>query len=242
MDRLDRAEDVARILLEIGAVTIRVARPFRYRSGLLSPIYTDNRLLCSYPHHRRQITKHFIGLLEEECLKPAMLAGVATAGIPHTAWLANELDIPMVYVRSEAKDHGKGKRVEGTLFPYQSGPSPSIDFDSQYSAHSAIHPPDVMVVEDHVTTGGGTLEAVDGLRSEGACVTYCLAIYTYDLPEAKARFVSEGVTLLPLCRFDDLVRVARGRGYVTESEREAVLDWQAEPRGWADRQGSLVGA
>src|SRR6185437_17161735 len=97
-----RGEAVAALLLNVGAVTIRVNPPFRYRSGMLSPVYTDNRLLCSYPPERRLITGYFAELLREQGIAPDVLAGVSTAGIPHAAWLAERLDLPMVYVRGEA--------------------------------------------------------------------------------------------------------------------------------------------
>jgi len=227
-----RGEAVAALLLNVGAVTIRVNPPFRYRSGMLSPVYTDNRLLCSYPPERRLITGYFAELLREQGIAPDVLAGVSTAGIPHAAWLAERLDLPMVYVRGEAKDHGKGKRVEGSLAPRPApGRAPSPPSGR----------PEVVVVEDLVTTGGGALDAVAGVREEGGQVTHCLAICTYGFPQAIAAFGAAHVTLLALCRYDDLAAVALRQRLLSTTELDAVLDWRADPPGWAARHGLDAG-
>ena len=220
---------IASLLLRIGAVTIRTHPPFRYRSGMLSPIYTDNRLLCSYPRERAAICGAFAAVLETHGVRPDLLAGVSTAGIPHAAWLAQRLDLPMVYVRGEAKDHGKGKRVEGTLYPHE-------------PADAARASPTVVVVEDLVTTGGGALDAVAGVRDEGGSVRHCLAICTYGFPQAADAFAAANVTLLPLCSFDDLVHVATLDGSLGASERQLALDWRTDPAGWAARHGLTADA
>lgn len=227
-----RGEQVAELLLGIGAVALRPRPPFRYRSGMRSPIYTDNRLLCSYPEQRGRIAEHFAHLLAEQGLAPDLLAGVATAGIPHAAWLAARLDLPMVYVRDAAKAHGTGRRIEGTLWPRADPAVPAPD-----EGPPARPAPEVVVVEDTVTTGGGALEAVAGVRAEGGRVQYCLAICTYGFPRAAAAFSAAGVTLLPLCTFDDLVAAAGRLGRLGAGERELLLDWRTDPEGWAARHG-----
>jgi orotate phosphoribosyltransferase len=227
-----RGEAVAELLLNVGAVTIRVDPPFRYRSGMLSPIYTDNRLLCSYPRERGLIAAYFAELLREHDVTPDVLAGVSTAGIPHAAWLAERLDLPMVYVRGEAKDHGKAKRVEGSL---TSRPAPGRP-PSPSSGR-----PEVVVVEDLVTTGGGALDAVAGVRAEGGQVTHCLAICTYGFPHAIAAFSAAHVALLALCRYDDLAAVALRQRLLSAADLDAVLDWRADPPGWAARHGLDAG-
>lgn len=228
-----RGEAVAELLLRVGAVAIRVNPPFRYRSGLVSPIYTDNRLLCSYPNERRIIAGSFADLLTERNIVPDVLAGVSTAGIPHAAWLAERLELPMVYVRGEAKDHGKGRRVEGTLTPRPdplgASTSPAGDFPPPA--------PNVVVVEDLVTTGGGALDAVAGVRAEGGQVTDCLAICTYGFPQATAAFAAAGVALHPLCTYDNLAAVALQLRLVAPPDLALVLDWRKDPAGWAARQG-----
>lgn len=232
-----QGQDVAALLLDIGAVAIRVNPPFRYRSGLLSPIYTDNRLLCSYPEHRRRIVQRFVETLAASGVQPDVLAGVATAGIPHAAWLADRLNLPMVYVRGEAKDHGKGKRVEGTLQPQVTG-QPAAGGDGGEPSASA---PNVVVVEDLVTTGGGALDAVAAVREEGGRVDSCVAICTYGFPRAAAAFAAANVTLLPLCAFDDLVAVAARLGRIAPEDRAVALDWRADAEGWAARHGIVAG-
>lgn len=229
-----RGEQIAALLLRIGAVAIRVRPPFRYRSGMLSPIYTDNRLLCSYPVERREVARAFESILQEHDVVPDVLAGVSTAGIPHAAWLAADLELPMVYVRGEAKDHGKGKRVEGTLWP-RANPSaaPSTE-DGQDWPRPA---PNVVVVEDLVTTGGGSLDAVAGVREEGGAVRHCLAICTYGFAAAAEAFAAAGVTLLPLCTFEHLVSVAARDGQLDQAQRALALRWQADPAGWAAQHG-----
>ncbi len=218
---------IAGTLLSIGAVSIRVNPPFRFRSGMLSPIYTDNRLLCSYPHERSLVCEHFAAVVREQQLLPAIIAGVATAGIPHAAWLADALHLPMVYVRGEAKDHGKGNRVEGTLFPSRHG-------HGEYAHHAS---PNVLVVEDLVTTGGGALDTVEALRAAGATVTDCLAICTYGFARASAAFADAGVRLHVLTGFDDLVQAAQRLGHLSDTQRAVALDWQHDPDGWALRHG-----
>jgi orotate phosphoribosyltransferase len=230
-----RGEEVAELLLAIGAVAIRLTPPFRYRSGMLSPIYTDNRLLCSYPNERRTIARHFVELLYEHHVVPDVLAGVSTAGIPHAAWLADRLELPMVYVRGEAKDHGKAKRVEGTLTPR---PDPLAPRAGTVRTAPLEQPqPEVVVIEDLVTTGGGALEAVAGVREEGGAVHHCLAICTYGFPQAADAFAAAGVTLLPLCTFDDLVSVAARLRLIPAADQALVLDWRGNPTGWAQRHG-----
>jgi orotate phosphoribosyltransferase len=231
-----RGEAVAELLLNVGAVTIRVNPPFRYRSGMVSPIYTDNRLLCSYPRERRMIAGHFAELLHDHKIRPDVLAGVSTAGIPHAAWLAERLDIPMVYVRGEAKDHGKGKRVEGSLLPRH----PATQVGSIEPNEPT--PPEVVVVEDLVTTGGGALEAVAGVREEGGQVHYCLAICTYAFRQATQAFAAAHVTLLPLCSYDNLAAVALRQQLVSAADLDIVLDWRSDPAGWATRHGITSGA
>ncbi|MGI8913106.1 MAG: orotate phosphoribosyltransferase [Chloroflexota bacterium] len=236
-EQTSRGEQVAELLLRIGAVAIRLSPPFRYRSGMLSPIYTDNRLLCSYPEERRQIAMHFVEVLAEHSLQPDVLAGVSTAGIPHAAWLAEGLNLPMVYVRGEAKDHGKGKRVEGTLLPRQAAGDAPGDSATGLSPRK----PNVVVVEDLVTTGGGALDAVAGVREEGGTVKVCLAICTYGFAQATEAFARANVTLLPLCSYDDLAAVALRLGHVTAADLALVLDWRSNPAGWAARHGLDAG-
>lgn len=211
-------QTIAALLFDIGAITLRLQPPFRYRSGLWSPIYTDNRLLCSYPPARHAVINAFVQLIREADLQPDVLAGVATAGIPHAAWIAHELKLPMVYVRSEAKDHGKGHRIEGTLMP------------RGFIHH---HPPHTLVIEDLITTGGGALSTVEAVRAEGGLVSHCLAICTYELPEAQQAFEAAFVTLHPLCTFTDILLTAESRRLLSPQDLKLASTWQADPVSWS---------
>ena len=160
---------VARALLEIEAVQIKTDGYFTWTSGIQSPIYCDNRLTMSYPEIRTQIAKAFAEKLVELNMTPDVIAGCATAGIPHAAWLADELNVPMAYVRSKPKGHGKGNQIEGKVEIGQK----------------------VLVIEDLISTGGSSIDAANVLREEGADVLGVFAIFTYGLQKAVDRFKQE---------------------------------------------------
>ncbi len=210
------AEQVAEVLLRIGAVQLRPQTPFRFASGMLSPIYTDNRLLCSTVVERRLVVALFASLIAQQDLHVDVVAGTATAGIPHAAWLAERLDLPMVYVRGGAKDHGTGKRVEGRVLQGQR----------------------VVMVEDLCSTGRSAVEGIGALREETrATVSHCLAIVTYGFQQAADAFAAIDVTPLALTDFDTIVRVAAEQGLLPPNERELALDWRRDPATWAARAG-----
>lgn len=222
MDPSDLAYQTAQLLLEVGAVALRPGDPFRFASGLFSPIYCDNRVLISYPRQRSTITQGFAQLLQKRGLQTDVIAGTATAGIPHAAWLAAELGLPMVYVRSRSKGHGKEQWVEGVL---QSGQS-------------------VIVVEDLVTTGGSVLKTVRALRqyqpataqgekSAAIQVEHVLSIFSYGFPETAETFAQEGVRLHSLTTLPALLEVAIEEGYLSADERSLVEDWATDPAGWS---------
>ncbi len=178
MSESEVRREVARLLLDAGAVAIDVEHPFRYTSGILSPIYCDNRLLISFPEKRRRIVGWMAERLEAAIGRAGVdvIAGTATAGIPYAAWLSDRLDLPMVYVRAAAKEHGRGQRVEGRL---QAGQR-------------------VVVVEDLVTTGGSSISTVEGVEEAGGKVVGCVAIFSYELPRAAEAFEARGIPLFPL--------------------------------------------
>ncbi len=204
-------QQAARMLLQSGAVVLRPAAPFRFASGLLSPIYCDNRLLISLPRQRAQVTRWFRTLMQQEGIAAEVVAGTATAGIPHAAWLAAALRLPMVYVRGQAKGHGKEQLVEGL-------------------------PPAgrrTVVVEDLVTTGGSSLASVAALRQAGASVSHVLAIFSYGFPATAASFAQAGVRLLPLTTLPVLLDVAVRTGVLSAAERQMVADWALDPAAWS---------
>jgi|SRR5579859_4689295 len=210
------AEQVAEALLRIGAVQLRPREPFRFASGMLSPIYTDNRLLCSSVTERRLVSTLFAETLTKRHIPADVIAGAATAGIPHAAWLAERLNLPMVYVRASAKDHGTGRRVEGRVLPGQRA----------------------IVLEDMFSTGASAIQTIQALREEtNAVVTHCLGICTYGFAKADAAFAAVGVTPIVLTDFETIVRVAVRHGYIAADQQEQVVDWAREPASWATRVG-----
>lgn len=186
--------EVARLLLDVGAVAIDLEHPFRYTSGILSPIYCDNRMLISFPAERRRIVAWLAERLSAALGSGGVdvIAGTATAGIPYAAWLAEALDLPMVYVRAAAKEHGRRQRVEGRLSAGQR----------------------VVVVEDLVTTGGSSLSTIEGIEEAGGQVVGCLAIFSYELPRATEAFAGRGIPLWPLTGLSTLLEVAAESGRI----------------------------
>jgi orotate phosphoribosyltransferase len=203
-------EDVAEILLEIGAVKLRPNEPFTFASGIKSPIYCDNRLLMGHVEERRKIIEAFEEMLKENGVAFDVVAGTATAGIPHAAWLAEEENAPMVYVRSSKKEHGLENKIEGLLEKGQK----------------------VLVVEDLVSTGGSSVAAVEAVRSAGGVVDYCAAIFTYGFKKAGDRFNEISCNLIALTDFETLVKVAEGRGDISKEDVETVLGWNKDPENW----------
>lgn len=208
----DLAYHVARELLDIEAVSLQPDEPFTWSSGLVSPIYCDNRRTLSHPPVRRAIADGFTDLVRSQGLMPVTIAGTATAGIPHAAWLAERLDAPMVYVRSRAKGHGQGQRIEGA------------DLGTQN---------DVVIVEDLISTGGSALDAVSAVRETGATVRGVLAIFSYGFDRAATAFEDADVPLSVLTNFHVLLEVARAEGRLSDAGR-AVLDaWRSNPEAWS---------
>ncbi len=207
---LDRR--LASELLSIGAVSLSPSNPFTWASGLRSPIYCDNRLTLSYPPVRNLIADGFAALIHEQKLQPDVIAGTATAGIPHAAWLADRLDLPMAYVRSSPKAHGQGNQIEGRIAVRQR----------------------VVVVEDLISTGISSRSVVETLTKAGSVVAGVVAIFSYGLPAAVAAFEEIGTPLYTLTTFSVLVDIAREQHLLTADAMEALADWQRNPQKWSE--------
>ncbi|OGQ04309.1 MAG: orotate phosphoribosyltransferase [Deltaproteobacteria bacterium RIFCSPLOWO2_01_44_7] len=205
-------QEVAKILLEIGAVTLSPKKLFTWASGIQSPIYCDNRLLMTYPEARREIREAFCHLLKEKEPNCELIAGVATGAIVHAAWVAEHLNKPMVYVRSQAKDHGKQNLVEGKVEPGKLA----------------------IVIEDLVSTGGSSCAAIEALRDSGGKVNHCLAIFTYGFPEAVKKFEAIQCNLTTLTDFSTLLQLAKERRIISAEEQTLLQRFSANPRGWLD--------
>ena len=205
-----RTAAVARALLKAGTVTLTPDEPVTFKSGLRSPVYVDNRRLIFQPGPWRIVIDAFAAALPPG---ESVLAGVESAGIPHSSALAFSVGLPSVFVRKAAKEHGLGRRIEGG------------DVAGQRT----------ILVEDMVTTGGSSLSAVEALREAGAAVADCFAIITYGFSEALEAFDAAGVTLTTLTTFESVVAEALTAGTVDEREAELVRSWLSDPHAWDDR-------
>ncbi|MCG8476149.1 MAG: orotate phosphoribosyltransferase [Cytophagales bacterium] len=204
------SNSIASMLLEVKAIKLRPQSPFTWSSGWKSPIYCDNRLTLSYPAVRTYIKQELAGLIREKYPEAEVVAGVATAGIPQGALVADLLDLPYVYVRDKAKGHGMGNRIEGELKAGQK----------------------VVLVEDLISTGGSSLKAAEGLREAGAEVLGMAAIFTYGFSVAEQNFQNAGTSLACLSNYADMIAVALEQGYVGQEDVELLKAWREDPANW----------
>ena len=209
------SSQIAEALLDINAVKLSPQEPFTWSSGMKSPIYCDNRIALSYPKVRSLIIDGFedkVKSLEVSGKLPSdlIVAGVATAGIPHGALLANRLNIPFIYVRSKPKAHGRQNQIEGELRPGAK----------------------VLVIEDLISTGGSSLEAVEALRQAGAQVVTVLAIFSYDFQVAVNNFEKANCSFFTLSTYQDLIEVAIRKAFITIEDQEMLMSWREHPRDW----------
>jgi len=209
------AQEVAHILLDIGAISFHCSRPFKYTSGILSPIYSDNRLLMGHPDKRKKIIAYFLEVIKNNNIECDMIAGVATAGIPFAAWIADQLDKPLIYIRTTRKDHGKENVIEGDL---KSGQQ-------------------TIVIEDHISTGGSSANAVETARKCKLDVKYCISISTYDMVKAKKIFQKIDCISLSLTNLTTLIKVAQENKNITKEEADKILEWNDDPQGWGEKDG-----
>jgi len=201
---------IAEQLLEIKAVFLQPNDPFTWSSGLKSPIYCDNRLTLSYPKVRKDIAQGLADLIKEHFPETEIVAGTATAGIPHAAWVSDVLDLPMAYVRSKAKEHGKGNQIEGKADKGQK----------------------VVVVEDLISTGGSVITAVNSLREAGCEVLGVVSIFTYELPKGKELLADAKIESYSLTDYTALLEVAQRNGYIKESDVASLQAWKENPAEW----------
>ncbi|MBP6642211.1 MAG: orotate phosphoribosyltransferase [Flavobacteriales bacterium] len=216
--QLDPAPKVAEFLLQIKAVELSPQKPFTWASGWRSPIYCDNRKTLSHPTVRTFIRQQFVHVINETFGKPDMIAGVATGGIAHGALVAQEMGLPFVYVRSDAKGHGKKNQVEGDLS----------------TGRNAI------VIEDLVSTGGSSLKAVQALREAGIEVKGMVSIFTYGFDEAAKAFEEAKVKLQALTNYDVLLDQALKTDHITEKERASLSEWRRNPSTWMQEKATTT--
>ena len=206
------ATEIASHLLDIKAVYLQPDNPFTWASGIQSPIYTDNRVTLSYPDTITLIEDGFVQKIKEEFPDVEVIAGTATAGIPHGAIIADRMNLPFAYIRSKPKDHGAGNQVEGRIFKGQK----------------------MVVIEDLISTGGSVLDAVAAAEREGADVLGVVAIFTYELPKATENFANADVKLVTLSNYSELIKVAKVQGYINADGLTLLKKFKENQENWRD--------
>lgn len=206
----DTAEKTAELLLQINAIKLNPQTPFLWASGWKSPIYCDNRITLSFPPIRNFLRDEFAKNIEEKFGKPDVIAGVATGAIGIGILVAEKLGLPFVYVRPEPKKHGRQNQIEGFLDKGQN----------------------VVVVEDLISTGKSSLQAVEALRENGANIKGMAAIFSYGFEIAETNFKNENVELFTLSNYENLLNLALEKGYITEKEQEILSEWRKNPSEW----------
>jgi orotate phosphoribosyltransferase len=209
----DSALKVAEFLLQAKAIKLSPAHPFTWASGLKSPIYCDNRITLSYPQIRTYIRQQFVRHIEERFGKPDVIVGVATGGIAHGALVSQEMGLPFAYVRSEAKSHGMQNMIEGHIEKGQS----------------------VIVIEDLVSTGKSSLNAVKALKAHECKINGMVAIFTYQFAEAVKAFEEAKVSLVTLTNYEILVEQALEEEYINKKDVESLKKWRENPKDWSNK-------
>lgn len=210
------SQRVAKALLDIHAVTLNPDQPFTWASGLKSPIYTDNRLTISYPEVRQAIFNGMVEQIKLHFSEVDVIAGTATAGIPHAAWIAQNMELPMIYVRTKPKDHGQGKQIEGVLKEGQK----------------------VVVIDDLISTGGSVLNAVRAVNNAGGKVIGVVSVFTYDLPAAEQNFMANGLKYYSVTDYMTLIKVAKENNQISADHLKSLQEWRKDPLSWSKKQAS----
>lgn len=204
------SKQVALFLLEIEAIKLNLESPYTWASGWKSPIYCDNRISLSYPHIRTYIKEQLSALLREKFREAEVVGGVATAGIPQGALVADYLGLPFLYVRPKPKEHGLSNQIEGRA---QAGQQ-------------------VVVIEDLVSTGGSSMKAIDALRRADMNVLGMISIFSYSFKQSIDLFDKNRITYFSLSNYETLIEVALQQGYVKKNEAEQLKDWRMAPDQW----------
>ncbi|NJM93554.1 MAG: orotate phosphoribosyltransferase [Cytophagales bacterium] len=211
MNKEQVAREVAQRLLKIRAIKFSPEKPFTWSSGWKSPIYCDNRVSLSFPDTRTYIKQSLVELVRLHYPAAEVIAGVATAGIPQGALVAEALGLPFAYVRAKPKDHGMENLIEGTIMAGQK----------------------VVVIEDLISTGGSSIKAAEALREAEAEVLGMAAIFTYGFPLAEYNFRNADLRLETLCDYSTLLTVAHGQSYIRPDQLELLTRWREKPEEWS---------
>jgi orotate phosphoribosyltransferase len=206
---------LAKMALESGAIRLSPEKPFTWASGYKMPIYNDNRLLLGKAEYRSFISQIFSKFSEASVNKADVIAGTATAGIPHATTLADRLGKPLIYVRAATKSHGMGNQIEGSLTSGQN----------------------VLLIEDLISTGGSAINAVNAIRNAGGIVNNCFCIFSYGFNEARNRFDEINCQYHTILTFPDLLKEARSMQMLPNDQIESLRIWHKEPFKWAENKG-----
>ncbi|CAI2664928.1 Orotate phosphoribosyltransferase [Apilactobacillus kunkeei] len=201
---------IASDLLKINAVTLSPNEPFTWASGIKAPIYTDNRITISFPEVRTHIEDGLAELIRNKFPEVKVIGGVATAGIPHAAIVADKMDLPMIYVRSKPKDHGRGKQMEG-----------SIDENAP-----------IVLIDDLLSTGKSVLNAAQALKNEGYNVVGVVAIFSYELPDSTKNFKEAGIEFDTLTNYSTIIEQAKAENSISDDELVVLRKWRDDPWNW----------
>jgi orotate phosphoribosyltransferase len=207
---LDIAKQVAKSLLQINAIILQPNNPFKWAAGWNSPIYCDNRKTLSYPEIRNYIRQGLVAVIKNHYKGANVIAGVATAGIPHGVLVAEELGLPFIYVRAKAKEHGKQNQIEGYFEKGQS----------------------VILVEDLISSGKSSLEAASVLKEVGMKVKGMVSIFTYGFDTASENFKNANCEYISLCDYNTLLQEAIKQKYIDKEDLAILKQWQENPSNW----------
>ena len=204
---------------ELGAIKLDLKTPFTWTSGYRMPIYNDNRKLLCDAKYRKLIADAFSEIIQTLDVEFTNIAGTATAGIPHATSLADKLQLPLSYIRSSNKEYGMGHKIEG------------LGRTKDYNGEN------VLLIEDLISTGKSSLQAVDAIRSANGLAPYCLAIFTYGMNEATVAFENANCIPLTILSYEHMIKIAIETGYVSKEEGLSLQDWRVAPTLWGEKNG-----
>ncbi|MAU58653.1 MAG: orotate phosphoribosyltransferase [Flavobacteriaceae bacterium] len=204
------AKKTASYLLQINAIKLNIQNPFKWSSGWNSPIYCDNRVCLSFPKIRDFLANSIAEEIKKKTSNNFIIAGVATGAIGIGMLVANKLNVPFIYVRPEQKKHGRKNQIEGTLNKNEK----------------------VIVIEDLISTGKSSLNAVDAIQNNGAKVIFMIALFTYGFEIAKENFINKRIELKTLCDYNNLIETAKENNLINEDEIKSLINWKKNPEKW----------
>lgn len=209
---LTTSSKIANYLLQIKAIKLETEKPFQWSSGIYSPIYCDNRIVLSFPKIRKLVCDCFVEIIKKKYNDTELVAGVATGGIGMGMLIAEKLDLPFVYVRPHAKKHGRKNQIEGLI-------KKNIK---------------AIVIEDLISTGKSSLNAVDALKKEKVNVIGLISLFSYELEDAKKNISKSGLNYCSLSNFSDLIKIALSTNYIDTKQKEEIFKWRLNPQKWRE--------